>query len=157
MDNDGWTIVKNNKKKNKNKKKKVEEKKKKVEEKTSSAPDYDDWDKPTILRKRFKKMNINVATRKGLTTSVKKKYPDGQRLYKVEQENEDFSHAKVSHSFKIELMRGRLAKKMSQEDLAKAINVKKTIIIDYEKGTIIPEQSIISKLRKVLNINLPKK
>eukprot|EP00453_Perkinsus_chesapeaki_P000937 CAMPEP_0185916564 /NCGR_PEP_ID=MMETSP0924C-20121207/3598_1 /TAXON_ID=321610 /ORGANISM="Perkinsus chesapeaki, Strain ATCC PRA-65" /LENGTH=64 /DNA_ID=CAMNT_0028641815 /DNA_START=51 /DNA_END=240 /DNA_ORIENTATION=- len=48
-----------------------------------------------------------------------------------------------------------LLKKMSQAELAKAINEKPTVINEYESGKAIPNGAIVSKLNRALGTRLP--
>lgn len=50
------------------------------------------------------------------------------------------------------LQNGRLAKKLTQKDLANKINESQKTINLYEQGNIVPENKILQKLRKELNI-----
>jgi ribosome-binding protein aMBF1 (putative translation factor) len=63
---------------------------------------------------------------------------------------------KVTVELKTAIQQARLAKKLSQKDLAQKINVPISIIIDYEKGTAIPNNSFIAKLEKTLEVKLPR-
>lgn len=75
---------------------------------------------------------------------------------KLEAEDADFRHASLGHDFKIALQKARQAKNLSQKDLALKINVKQSILTEYEQGKAIPDPQIISKLNRVLGIKLPK-
>lgn len=61
----------------------------------------------------------------------------------------------VSHQFKQSLMKARMAKKMSQKQLAFAINQAESVVKSYEAGLAIPQADIISKLNKALETTLP--
>lgn len=50
------------------------------------------------------------------------------------------------------LQNGRMAKKMTQKELANRINESQKTINLYEQGNIVPENKILQKLRKELNI-----
>ena len=63
---------------------------------------------------------------------------------------------KVSVELKTAIQQGRLIKKLSQKDLAQKLNLPVSIIIDYEKGTAIPNNSFIAKLEKILEVKLPR-
>merc|ERR1712039_51869 len=75
---------------------------------------------------------------------------------KLDENGETFRHATVSHDFKMALQQARLAKKMSQAQLATAINEKGTVINEYESGKAIPNGAIINKLNRSLGVRLPK-
>lgn len=50
------------------------------------------------------------------------------------------------------LQSARTARKLTQEELANQINEKKNIINLYEVGNIVPDNKILNKLRRILNI-----
>ena len=57
-------------------------------------------------------------------------------------------------------MAARRAKKMTQAQLAQAINEKPQIIQEYESGKAIPAPAVLSKLSRALGVvlsNKPKK
>jgi len=51
-----------------------------------------------------------------------------------------------------QIQQARVAKKMSQKQLAQKINVKVQLITDYEVGTAIPSRAILNKLNRCLDI-----
>jgi ribosome-binding protein aMBF1 (putative translation factor) len=63
---------------------------------------------------------------------------------------------KVTIELKTAIQQARLAKKLSQKDLAQKMNLPVSVIVDYEKGTAIPENSFIAKLEKFLETKLPR-
>ncbi len=64
--------------------------------------------------------------------------------------------ATVGFALKTAIQSARLAKKMTQKELALAINEKATVIADYEAGRAIPNPSILSKLDRALGVHLPR-
>jgi putative transcription factor len=52
------------------------------------------------------------------------------------------------------IMQGRLAKKMTQAQVAQMINEKPQIIQEYESGKAMPNQQILSKLERILGVKL---
>jgi putative transcription factor len=50
----------------------------------------------------------------------------------------------------------RMAKKMSQVDLARALVVQPPIIKQYENGTAIPNNAFIAKIEKIVGVKLPR-
>lgn len=50
------------------------------------------------------------------------------------------------------LQNARISKGWTQEMLANNINERKGVINSYEVGNIVPDQKVLSKLRRVLNI-----
>lgn len=80
---------------------------------------------------------------------------------KLEREIEDgegsLIQQTVSMEFKLSLQRARLAKKMSQADLAKKCCLQPKIVNDYESGKAVPNPFIIQKLSKALGVQLKSK
>ena len=64
--------------------------------------------------------------------------------------------AKVDKSLSKAIMQARTAKKMTQKEVATAINEKPQVIADYESGKAIPNPQIISKLERKLGTKLPR-
>mmetsp|Transcript_28228 Transcript_28228/g.79288 ORF Transcript_28228/g.79288 Transcript_28228/m.79288 type:complete len:111 (-) Transcript_28228:1438-1770(-) len=75
---------------------------------------------------------------------------------KLEQADDVGSIAKVDKSLSKAIMQARMAKKMTQKDLATAINEKPQVVGDYETGKAIPNPQIISKLERKLGTKLPR-
>jgi len=73
-----------------------------------------------------------------------------------DNEQADFKQVTVTLEFKIALQKARQAKGWNQKELAQKINVKPTVINDYEAGRATPDNGIISKLNRILNVKLPK-
>jgi len=76
--------------------------------------------------------------------------------HKLDENTEAFRHATFSHEFTLALQQARLAKKMTQAQLATAINEKGSVINEYEAGKAIPNGAIINKLNRSLGVHLPK-
>ena len=80
----------------------------------------------------------------------------GSNLKKLEDSTEDFKHAVIDKSLSKAITATRLAKKMTQADLARLINERPQIIQEYESGKAIPNGAILSKLDKALGTHLPR-
>ncbi len=74
----------------------------------------------------------------------------------AEEDTETFKHATVGVDLRNAIQQARLAKKMSQKDLAAACAMKPTIINDYEAGRAVPDNSLIAKFERVLGVKLPR-
>jgi putative transcription factor len=46
----------------------------------------------------------------------------------------------------------RLAKQLTQDQLAHHINERKQVVNQYEQGNVVPDQKIVAKLRRCLNV-----
>jgi ribosome-binding protein aMBF1 (putative translation factor) len=49
-----------------------------------------------------------------------------------------------------------MAQKMTQKDLATAINEKPQVVAEYESGKAVPNPQIITKIEKKLGVQLPR-
>lgn len=72
------------------------------------------------------------------------------------EESDELKHNKVDKSLSKAIMQARTAKKMTQKDLATAINEKPQIVAEYENGKAIPNGAIIVKLERKLGCKLPR-
>lgn len=72
------------------------------------------------------------------------------------EETDELKHAKVDKSLSKAIMQARTAKKMTQKELATAINEKPQVVGEYESGKAIPNPQIISKLERKLGCKLPR-
>lgn len=77
-------------------------------------------------------------------------------MKKLEESTEDFKVATIDKSLSKAITATRLAKKMTQADLARLINERPQIIQEYESGKAIPNGAILSKLDKALGTHLPR-
>jgi putative transcription factor len=80
----------------------------------------------------------------------------GANLKKLEDSTEEFKHATVSSTLKTAIVQARMAKKLTQADLARLINERPQIIQQYESGQAIPNAQILSKLDRALGTHLPR-
>mmetsp|Transcript_26065 Transcript_26065/g.77332 ORF Transcript_26065/g.77332 Transcript_26065/m.77332 type:complete len:101 (-) Transcript_26065:696-998(-) len=80
----------------------------------------------------------------------------GAKAAKLDAETENFSHERVSSTLKTQIVQARTAKKMTQAQLAQAINEKPQIIQEYESGKAIPNPQVLSKMSRALGVQLKK-
>jgi ribosome-binding protein aMBF1 (putative translation factor) len=64
--------------------------------------------------------------------------------------------ARVDKSLSKAIVQARTAKKLTQKELATAINEKPQVVGEYESGKAIPNPQIISKLERKLGCKLPR-
>lgn len=122
-----------------------------------------DWT-PVVLRKgpasSIPKTATQLAAAKAagkVETIARVKHTAPANANKLDDnELDDFKHQTVTHDFKLALQKARTAKGWTQADLAKQMNVKQTIIQDYESGKAIPQGAFISQLNRTLGTVLPK-
>jgi len=75
---------------------------------------------------------------------------------KLEEATDVGTIAKVDKSLSKAIMQARTAKKLTQKDLATAINEKPQVVAEYESGKAIPNPQIISKIERKLGCQLPR-
>ena len=103
---------------------------------------HQDW-KPVIWKKQIKSSSS--------THHIK-----GHSKIKNLDSDDPEPPKKLSHSVKIEIQKARSAKKLTQKQLANTVNLPVQTISDYESGKAIPNRQILSKIGKILGINLNK-
>lgn len=75
---------------------------------------------------------------------------------KLEDADDVGKIAKVDRSLSKAIMQARTAKKITQKELATAINEKPQVVAEYESGKAVPNPQIISKLERKLGTKLPR-
>jgi putative transcription factor len=101
--------------------------------------------------------NIVTEKKHGAAENKSAHSAAGLSLKKLEDSSEDFKHNTVNRSLSQAIAQARLAKKLTQAQLATAINERPQIIQQYESGQAIPNPQILNKLDKALGIHLPRK
>lgn len=81
---------------------------------------------------------------------------EAAHLRKLEESSEEFKHETVDRSLAQAIQQARLAKKLTQKQLATAINEKPQVIQQYENGQAIPNPQVLLKLDRALGIHLPR-
>jgi len=132
-----------------------------------------DWT-PVVITKTAKQKAKGLSTAQavsqakvaGLVTAEKKigggenksaHSSGGTGLRKLEESTEEFHHNTVNKSLSQSIVQARMAKKMTQAQLATAINERAQVIQQYESGQAIPNPQILNKLDRALGIHLPRK
>ncbi|CAD7700311.1 unnamed protein product [Ostreobium quekettii] len=132
-----------------------------------------DWDTVVIRKKTPKGAEakssaaINQARRTGGPIDTVKKYNAGTNkgtgsgagkdARKLDEESEELHHDRVNLELKKKIQQARMAKKMTQSQLAQAINEKPNVIQEYESGRAIPNPQVLSKLSRILGVPLSNK
>lgn len=75
---------------------------------------------------------------------------------KLEEATDVGKIAKVDISLSKAIMQARMAKKLTQKELATAINEKPQVVAEYESGKAIPNPQIIGKIERKLGCKLPR-
>ena len=99
------------------------------------------------------KQGLNVTAVRKDVSNVNKA-GSGRNASKLENETEELTHKTVKTEVKKAIMQGRLAKKLTQAQLAQQINERPQVVQEYESGKAIPNQQILAKLERVLGVKL---
>ncbi|KAL7068833.1 multiprotein bridging factor 1 domain-containing protein [Cryptosporidium serpentis] len=125
------------------------------------------WNKGSTRTKGVsKEQDLNIARRKGEEVVTEKKFFGGKNTStkklaipntaRLDEDTGDYRVERVSHEFSKALQQARVAKKLTQTQLAQMVNEKTSVINDYESGRAIPNPALIQKISKCLATNLPK-
>lgn len=133
----------------------------------------EEWDNVTVIgksrapsaRATVARSNgaINAALRSGNVLSVDKKYgaggnragdTEGQRLAKIDRDNEVAPPAKIDMSVGRAIQKGRQDKGLTQKELASKINEKPNVVNDYEAGRAVPNQQLLGKIERAVGVKL---
>ena len=118
------------------------------------------WDSVTVLTKNKRQLKESGSLKSSLTNKnvkVEKKGGNreiGSKLAKLDNAEEAGKIETVSLSLSQKIQQGRAAKGMKQKDLATKINVKPQVIGDYESGRAVPDNKILGKIERALDIKL---
>merc|ERR1711977_31692 len=98
----------------------------------------------------------NSANRSGGQTTQTQPRRNGpsNKTKALDDADEAGRHETVSLDLRLLIQKGRMAKKMSQAALAKAICEKQTTINEYESGKAQPNPQILRKLERALGVKL---
>lgn len=99
---------------------------------------------------------IVLKPKKTTTAEPAKRSPGVPKLVKDLYGDDPVEPPKVSTKLRKTIQQARLAKKMSQADLAKAACMKPDIIKSFEDGSAVPDPAVLSKLSRVLGVTLKK-
>lgn len=80
------------------------------------------------------------------------------KVQKIEQNAEegDFRVKRIGYNFRQTLQQARVSMKLSQKELAQRLNVKPSVINEYESGKAIPNPQLINKMNRILKVKLPR-
>ena len=129
----------------------------------------DDWNSVTVLRGKNPagrggkgEAAVNAARRRGEAVATESKYGGGGNRQKgttlntavLDNETEELKHSTVDMAVGKLIQKGRQAKGFTQKELATKIDEKPQIVTEYEQGKAIPNQNILGKLERALDMKL---
>ncbi|KNA16812.1 hypothetical protein SOVF_085800 [Spinacia oleracea] len=134
-----------------------------------AGPISQDWE-PVVLHKNRPKTQdlrdpkaVNQALRSGKAVETVKKAVAGTNkkapatvvnARKLDEETEPAALAKVAAEVRLAIQKARIAKKMSQAELAKLINERPQVVQEYENGKAVPNHMVLAKMERVLGVKL---
>lgn len=125
------------------------------------------WDSVTVLKKKTapppnKKVAVNKAMQSGEKVDLQKKYNAATNKHqgtslntaRLDAETEKLSHNKVGLDVGRLIQQARASKNWKREEFATKICEKAQVVTDYENGSAIPNNQILSKMERTLGIKL---
>lgn len=107
--------------------------------------EHQDWNQVTLNKK--------TTTNKSYV--LDRSTQEYSKAKRIDDETENVKHEQVGLSLGKKIQNARIASGFtSQKSLAQAINVKPDVILSYESGKAIPDNTIMQKLRRVLKTKL---
>eukprot|EP00308_Calcidiscus_leptoporus_P026282 CAMPEP_0119398258 /NCGR_PEP_ID=MMETSP1334-20130426/140751_1 /TAXON_ID=127549 /ORGANISM="Calcidiscus leptoporus, Strain RCC1130" /LENGTH=132 /DNA_ID=CAMNT_0007422115 /DNA_START=911 /DNA_END=1309 /DNA_ORIENTATION=+ len=74
----------------------------------------------------------------------------------LENETDELKHAQVPKELKQAIQKARMAKGLTQKQLAQQLNMQPQTINEYENGKAIPQNAEIAKIERALGVKLPR-
>lgn len=126
--------------------------------------EHQDWDTVFLRSKaqahgQTKTQQVQTALQKGAVVETVDRRKNADVSHKnraLENDTETLSHETVSHDLKVAIQKARQAKKMTQKQLAMALNERPSVINDYESGKAVPNGQLIARIEKALGCKLPR-
>jgi ribosome-binding protein aMBF1 (putative translation factor) len=116
--------------------------------------DHQNWD-PVVLTKKNPNANKQTATVPKQNINKTPNAIKVEKIYDSENPNAEpeIKPVMIDIEFGKQIAAARCAKKMTQKELAAAINIPAHVITDYERGQGVRNGNYVSKIKNYLNIH----
>ena len=121
------------------------------------------WDETIVIRKK-KPTGANLKKANPISNNKvesQMKYSEGNKKSnavmdkrKLDEQDEGGKLPEVGLSLGKRIQQARMAKSMTQKQLATLINEKPNVVAEYEQGKAIPNNQILGKLERKLGVKL---
>lgn len=114
------------------------------------------WDEVTILRKKKQHKENKVNSQREGKTESQCKIKGLDKIHKnrkLDESTDAQKHNLVPIETSKALMAKRCQLKITQDNLAKSLNIKKLVIVEYETGKAILNKQLLSRIKKKLGMN----
>ncbi|KAL6221810.1 hypothetical protein ACLB2K_005205 [Fragaria x ananassa] len=118
-----------------------------------SKPKPQDLRKPKVVNQALRS-GAPVQTIKKSDAGHNKKAAPAVSVKKLDEAAEPAVLDRVSADVRHAIQKARLEKKMSQAELAKRINELPKVVQEYEIGKAVPNQAVLAKMERVLEVKL---
>jgi len=123
---------------------------------------HQDWE-PVVLKKTGKQLEMNknncnktIVPNKNYTANKNNTANKNISTKILEDDIDNFEIKTVSRSLSVQIQQARIAKKITQKELAQKLNSQPSIIQSYENGKAIPNGEFLAKMSKILGVRLKK-
>jgi|UniRef100_A0A6C0H3A5 putative transcription factor len=84
----------------------------------------------------------------------RKHNPEGTKEFRELDSNDPPPPKQIEKSICILMQQARLAKGLTQKDLAKGLNIQTCVITEYESGKVIPNHQLVRRIGGFLGVKL---
>lgn len=114
--------------------------------------DHQDW-KPVIFKKSRQQLQKEGKIKKEKVLNTKRPNSNNVSANLKKLDGDDVEPTKyVPKEIAKTIQQARTAKKMTQQDLANRLNVKKNIINDLESGKMVLNKGFVNRVKRVLGV-----
>jgi ribosome-binding protein aMBF1 (putative translation factor) len=84
----------------------------------------------------------------------RKHNPEGTKEFRELDSDDPPPPKQMDKSISISIQQARIAKCLTQKDLAKGLNIQASVITEYESGKVIPDHQLLRRIGGFLGVKL---